>query len=147
MQYAQECKKIWKTQVPRIGQSAFAYGEVLRQIEALRHEAQDAENANWDADFSFFCDHIEAFFSASEHLSEAQKSQAAQAIGAVRSAGHIAQRYHAGDISDEDLCLVYNMVTAYTDDAAYDDLSDLLGFIATQEPVSPPHTRRHAVTR
>lgn len=33
-------------------------GELLRQIEKLRCEAQDNGNVNWGEDYSYFCDFI-----------------------------------------------------------------------------------------
>lgn len=33
-------------------------GELLREIEKIRCEAQDNGNINWDDDYSYFCDFI-----------------------------------------------------------------------------------------
>ena len=42
------CKKIWHEYVPERGQAKCVQGELLRQLEALRYEAQDNGNINWD---------------------------------------------------------------------------------------------------
>ena len=55
MTHLETCKKIWHDYVPKSGQSNCVQGELLRQLEALRGEAQDNGNINWDDDFEFFC--------------------------------------------------------------------------------------------
>ena len=47
-QYFDECKYIWKNYVPQAGQADKLQGELLREIEKIRCEAQDNENINWD---------------------------------------------------------------------------------------------------
>lgn len=54
LKYLEECKFIWKNYVPQRGQSDVLQGELLREIEKLRCEAQDNGNINWDEDFEFF---------------------------------------------------------------------------------------------
>lgn len=57
-QYFDECKYIWKNYVPQAGQADNLQGELLREIEKIRCEAQDNGNINWDDDYSYFCDFI-----------------------------------------------------------------------------------------
>lgn len=57
-QYFDECKYIWKNYVPQAGQAHNLQGELLREIEKIRCEAQDNGNINWDDDYSYFCDFI-----------------------------------------------------------------------------------------
>ena len=45
---------IWRNYVPEAGQSEILQGELLREIEKLREEAQGNGNRNWDGDFSCF---------------------------------------------------------------------------------------------
>ena len=52
--YFHECKEIWKNYVPKEGQAENLQGELLREIEKLRYEAQDNGNRNWDEDYSYF---------------------------------------------------------------------------------------------
>ena len=56
--YFDECKYIWKNYVPKSGQADNLQGELLREIEELRCEAQDDGNINWDEDHSYFCNFI-----------------------------------------------------------------------------------------
>ena len=56
--YFKECKEVWEKYVPRNGQSEVLQGEMLRQIEKIRLEAQENGNRNWDEDFTYFCDFL-----------------------------------------------------------------------------------------
>ena len=51
-QYFEECKFIWQNFVPKSGQARNLQGELLREIENIRCEAQDNGNVNWDDDYS-----------------------------------------------------------------------------------------------
>ena len=42
-EYFETCKFIWKNYVPKSGQSTVLQGELLRELEKLRLEAQDNE--------------------------------------------------------------------------------------------------------
>lgn len=55
MEEEQICREIWTRWVPKRGQSTVLQGELLRQIERLRHEAQANGNRNWCRDHAFFC--------------------------------------------------------------------------------------------
>ena len=55
MEEEQLCREIWTRWVPKRGQSSVLQGELLRQIERLRHEAQANGNRNWCRDHAFFC--------------------------------------------------------------------------------------------
>ena len=57
-EYFDECKYIWKNYVPSKGQADSLQGELLREMEKIRCEAQDNGNINWDDDYSYFCDFI-----------------------------------------------------------------------------------------
>ena len=54
MEEEQICREIWTRWVPKRGQSTVLQGELLRQIERLRHEAQANGNRNWCRDHAFF---------------------------------------------------------------------------------------------
>ena len=45
-QYFDECKYIWKNYVPQAGQAHNLQGELLREMEKIRCEAQDNGNIN-----------------------------------------------------------------------------------------------------
>ena len=57
-QYFEECKYIWQNYVPKNGRSYVMQGELLRQIEKLRYEAQDNGNINWSEELADYCDYI-----------------------------------------------------------------------------------------
>jgi hypothetical protein len=48
VKYFEEAKHLWRTYVPKQGQSETVQGELIRAIEKLRDEAQRNGNGNWD---------------------------------------------------------------------------------------------------
>ena len=50
MDYIQKANELWEAYVPESGQAATLQGELLREIEALRTEAQENDNINFDED-------------------------------------------------------------------------------------------------
>ncbi len=58
MKYFEEAKNIWKSYVPKSGQSDMVEGELIRATEKLRYEAQNNGNANWDEGFELFCQYL-----------------------------------------------------------------------------------------
>ena len=58
MDYIKKANELWETYVPGSGQAATLQGELLREIEALRTEAQENGNINFDEDYAYFCDFI-----------------------------------------------------------------------------------------
>ena len=73
--YFDECKYIWKNYVPKRGQATNLQGELLREIEKIRCEAQDNGNINWDDDFSYFCDFISNKLSEQSIYSTQEKEE------------------------------------------------------------------------
>jgi hypothetical protein len=47
VQYFEEARQLWRSQVPRRGQAATVQGELLRAVEKLRDEAIRNGNINW----------------------------------------------------------------------------------------------------
>ncbi len=76
---------IWKTQVPKSGQSKSIQGEVLRAIEKLRWEAQNNGNINWDYRFEMLVDFIEATLTSQSCFSEQTKKSIRQDLGRLRN--------------------------------------------------------------
>ena len=72
-QYFDECKYIWKNYVPQAGQADNLQGELLREIEKIRSEAQDNGNINWDDDYFYFCDFISGKLTEQPIFSEVEK--------------------------------------------------------------------------
>ena len=73
--YFHECKEIWKNYVPKEGQAENLQGELLREIEKLRYEAQDNGNRNWDEDYSYFCNFISKSLCEQSIFSESEKKE------------------------------------------------------------------------
>lgn len=51
-------KWIWQNLIPDRGQASSVQGEILRCIEALRWEAQENGNINWDRGFEIYLEFI-----------------------------------------------------------------------------------------
>ena len=66
----EECKYIWKKLVPKSGQADNLQGEMVRQLEKLRYEAQNNGNINWCDDFNYFCDFLKEHLGNSETIDE-----------------------------------------------------------------------------
>ena len=73
MQYGKECNHIMNNLVPARGQADSLQGELLRELEKLRYEAQNNGNQNWDEWFVFFCDHIKAQLCSQSIFSDEEK--------------------------------------------------------------------------
>jgi hypothetical protein len=58
MKYFEEAKIIWKSHVPKSGQSDTVEGELIRAVEKLRYEVQNNDNGNWDTGFERFCQYL-----------------------------------------------------------------------------------------
>lgn len=132
--YFDECKFIWKNYVPTNGQSNVLQGELLRELEKLRCEAQDNGNINWDEDFSYFCDFIRESLCAEDIFSDIEKEKISLALTYIKTCGEYARRFYNGEISDHDVDV--NML-AYTKDNIYDIVADAIGFLQMKikEPI------------
>lgn len=57
-QHLDALRYIWKTEVPKQGKTSTVQGELLRQLEKLRWEAQENGNINWWEEYSGYCQFI-----------------------------------------------------------------------------------------
>lgn len=132
--YLDECKFIWKNYVPTNGQAKVLQGELLRELEKLRCEAQDNGNINWDEDFSYFCDFIRESLCAEDVFSEIEKEKISLALTYIKTCGDYARRFHNGEFPEHDVDV--NML-AYTEDNLYDIVADAIGFLQMKinEPI------------
>ena len=144
MQHFDVCKNIWKTKVPKSGQSDTLQGELLRQVEKLRYEAQDNGNLNWDDNFSFFCDNLKNCFQASGQFSPQHLQKLSKALDYLKDCGEYAKQYNAGNIPDEEADPVR---FAYTDDDLYDYLCDAVAVIALSHPEDIPYEKKDFIYR
>ncbi|MFQ8922891.1 MAG: hypothetical protein ACLR60_13430 [Clostridium paraputrificum] len=124
--YLNECKFIWKNYVPKNGQAKFLQGELLRELEKLRCEAQDNGNINWDEDFSYFCDFIRESLCTEDIFSKIEKEKISLALTHIKTCGDYARRFYDGEILEHDVDV--NRL-AYIGDNLYDIVADAIGFL------------------
>ena len=135
-EYFDECKYIWKHFVPKSGQAHSLQGELLREMEKLRCEAQDNGNMNWDEDYLYFCDFIAQTLSAQSIFSEQEKEEIRVIMTYIKDCGLYAQQYNAGKISDSE---VDPNKIAYTEDNLYDMICDKIGRLQKEHPEPIPY--------
>lgn len=134
--YFEECKFIRKNYVPKSGQSDNLQGELLREIEKLRCEAQDNGNINWDDDFSYFCDFIAEGLCSQPIFDSSEREEISAIMSYLKDCGIYAQKFQEGEISDEE-CDVNRL--AYTEDNLYDMICDKIGLLQKKNPKPLPY--------
>ena len=125
------CKKIWRDYVPDRGQSGILQGELLRQLEKLRYEAQNNGNMNWDENFDLFCTYIKDTLLNSGLFDEDQKNKLALSLESIRNKGRYALSYQEGEISDDE---ANPLLCAYVDNDLYDYIADAIAIFAEANP-------------
>lgn len=142
--YYDQCKYIWKNYVPESGQSNILQGELLREIEKLRYEAQDNGNINWDKDFSWFCDFIIETLCYRDIFSDDEKAKIILALEYIKECGNYAKQWNDGQISDDDVDM--NRI-AYTKDNLYDMVSDAIGYFQLKTAGPIPFNKNDEIKR
>ena len=130
-QYFEECKHIWQNYVPPKGKSNCLQGELLREIEKIRCEAQDNGNINWDKEFTHFCEFITQNLVNQPIFSENEKQKIYVIMNYIKECGLYAQQYNKGKIIDDD---VIPEKLAYTKDNLYDIICDFIGKLQNKHP-------------
>ncbi len=102
------------------------FGEVLKQIQSLRTEAQTHENKHWNDEFEAYCDNITEFIKKQKALSGTTIHECLDIIKEIRKSGQTAQRVETGQISEKALLADYDMDLAYRNDEGYDKLCNAL---------------------
>lgn len=125
-QYFEDCKYIWKNLVPKSGQADNLQGELLRELEKLRYEAQHNGNINWDEDFDYFCVHIRESLCAQPLFSQKDKEEIDLIMGFLRACGARARKLHLGAVLEEQ---PDPDKIAYVHDDLYDRVADKIGFL------------------
>lgn len=135
--YFKECKDIWENYVPKYGKANCLQGELLREIERIRCEAQDNGNINWNDEYSYFCDFINVSLSGQKIFSELEKEEISLIMSYIKDCGEYAQRFNNGEIPDNDVDIER---IAYVNDNLYDIICDKIGklYILNSEPI--PYT-------
>ena len=144
MEYFEICKEIWNRWVPKRGRSQVLQGELLRQIEKLRHEAQANENRNWDESYLEGCDFLLSHLGSADCLTPEEWEGVHSALVRLRYCREIAYRYYQGDLSDQSLEEDYNGELAYKDNDLYDRVCDAIALFyrANPNPIPYDHRRR-----
>ena len=147
MEYFTVCKEIWSRWVPQRGPSQVLQGELLRQIERLRHEAQTNENRNWNDDFLRGCDFLRSTLRQADCLTQEERDGVNAALVRLRSCGEVACRYYRGEISPEELSEDYNGELAYQDNDLYDRVCDAIALFYQAHPDPIPYEPRRTNRR
>lgn len=143
-EYFEACKFIWKTYVPKSGQSTVLQGELLRELEKLRLEAQDNGNINWDSDFSYFCDFIAETLCNQTIYTDDEKSKIKLILAYLQECGNYAARYNKGQIPDKELDVEK---IAYVDDNLYNIVADAIGRLQMKQPDPIPFEKNSEIKR
>lgn len=144
MQNFEICKEIWGTKVPKSGQADTLQGELLREVEKLRGEAQDNGNINWDDNFAWFCENLANTFGKSGIFGEERLSKLKTALAYIRECGEYAYRFNSGEISEEEADPVK---FAYIDDDLYDFICDAVADFAAANSEDIPFEKKDFLTR
>ena len=142
--YFEECKYIWKNYVPKSGQSSVLQGELLRQIEQLRGEAQDNGNINWDEDFEYFCDFIKETLCSQDIFSEEEKEKFTLILNHFKECGKYAVRLQDGQIPDSEVDVEK---IAYVKDNLYDIVADAIGQLQSKHTAPIPFEKNEDIAR
>ena len=124
-QHTEVLRSIWRADVPKYGISSTLQGELLRQLEKLRWEAQVNGNVNWSEEHSNYCRFIKETLYKGKVLSSQQKQELVFIMDYLKSCGEYAQAYQENLIDDEELEIEK---LAYVDDNLYDRVGDMIAF-------------------
>ena len=149
MDYITRADELWTKYVPETGQADTLQGELLREIEALRIEAQEHDNLNFDGDYAYFCDFIWQSLEQSGCISRRKLRKISQALATIKRYGLIAADYNRGAISKRQFVALHkgNPSFSYPGDDLYDMvLKGIVEFCECQkEPV--PHRINPTICR
>jgi len=144
LKYLVECKYIWKNYVPKNGQATILQGELLREIEKLRGEAQDNGNINWDEDFAYFCDFLKDILVKQSIYSADTKRKITLSLNYIKACGEYAWQYSQGEIADDKVDMDR---VAYVSDNLYDIVADAIGLLQKEHPEPIPYTHNDKIKR
>ena len=149
MQYHEEAKQIWKSLVPESGQASTVQGELLRQIEKLRYEAQDNGNINWDTDFDYFCDFLSKTLSKEKQIPKEVRKQVINSLSTIKRYGQNTWKYNHGKITEEKFMKQNNgiLAFAYVEDDLYDTVVDAIVLFSRANPEPISFTQRSDIHR
>ncbi len=137
--YFDVCHFIWKNYVPKSGQSDCLQGELLREIEKLRYEAQDNGNINWDKDFTYFCDFIRSTLINEDIYSDEDKEEIKLIMNYFKECGGYSQKFKDGEYNPLDV--------AYVGNNLYDIICDKIAMLHNKYNKPIPYNKNDKLHR
>lgn len=136
--YISQCRFIWKNYVTESGQSEVLQGELLRQLEKLRCEAQDNGNFNWDKDFDYFCTNIKDTLCSQNFYSKSDKEKITLIMEHFKECGKYSISFYneENDEIDMDEQVCFEKL-AYTEDDLYDIIADYIAIFHIKNNEQP----------
>lgn len=117
---------------------------ISETAEALRCEAQDNGNINWDYDHAYFCDFIRSTLNAQSIFSDADKEEISLIMNFIKECGLYAQRYNNSKCTDENVDIEK---LAYTEDNLYDIICDKIGRLQKENSRPIPYRANDRIKR
>lgn len=142
LKYPSEYKFIWGNYVPKNGQSDVLQGELLRQVEKLRYEAQNNGNINWGDDFRFFCRFLQQTLCRQLKGMKPEQQKIALILKHLESCGDYAARFRDGEISNEEFDI---SKMAYVEDNLYDMLADMVAIVQIKHKKPIPYEKNLSI--
>lgn len=141
MDYIQKANELWEAYVPESGQAATLQGELLREIEALRTEAQENDNINFDEDYAYFCDFILQTLKAARCSPYLKLYRIARALATIKRYGLLAAQYNRGELSWQEFLSLHKgkAAFAYHDNDLYDIILEGIVDFCEANPHPLPH--------
>lgn len=130
--------------VPKSGQADNLQGELLREIEELRCEAQDDGNINWDEDHSYFCNFISKKLLEQSIFSNIEKEEITLIMSYIKECGMYAQKFNSGIIPENEVDIDK---IAYTDNNLYDIICDKIGQLQKEHNLPIPYEKNDTIKR
>lgn len=136
MDYLEKADELWEQYVPKSGQANTVQGELLREIEALRIEAQENNNLNFDEDFAYFCDFLWNTLEESGCIPYRKMRKVARALEKIRRYGLIAADYNKGTITNRQLAELHkgSAALSYKKDDLYDVVLEAVVMFCEKNP-------------
>ncbi|SES12942.1 hypothetical protein [Lachnobacterium bovis] len=131
MQYAKECNYIMINLVPPSGQADNLQGELLREIEKIRYEAQTNGNYNWDECFTFFCENIKTKLCEQKIFTDEEKNLIYEITDLFKECGMYATNMLFNENLLEDYPIDPEKI-AYVYDNLYDYIADKIGKMSNE---------------
>ena len=135
---------ILKNYVLKSGQADNLQGELLREIEELRCDAQDDGNINWDEDHSYFCNFISKKLLEQSIFSNIEKEEITLIMSYIKECGMYAQKFNSGIIPENEVDIDK---IAYTDNNLYDIICDKIGQLQKEHNLPIPYEKNDTIKR